>query len=335
MMKRFTDYTLPAGYTDQDGKTGYFYSFNYGTSHIIVLDTNDANEDGLGAKQLEWLKADLAANNSKYTFVMMHKSMYSSGSHTMDTEIAAMRKQLVPIFYDYGVDVVFAGHDHTYATTYRLGKDGKPTDDLQGVIYMTLGTCGTKFYEFKANDVTTDLQDSRNSIKATLDSQTFAYIKVSKDIINISGYQYVKTDKGLKLISGTGILSGTIEGMVSQRIVSKYGKTNSTVSLKFGKNAHVKYADYIEAPDGYKLKYVSNGQTYTNLSDIKVNGKEKAVVDVYLVNSAGDEAIIDSITLEIGNYAAMLAVCIVVPVVVVLGVGAAITVILIKKKKKA
>ena len=334
MMKRFTDYTLPTGYEDQIGKTGYYYSFNYATSHIIVLDTNDANDKGLGEKQLEWLKADLAANNSKYTFVMMHKSMFSSGSHTNDAEIVAMRAQLVPIFAQYNVDIVFGGHDHTYAATYRLDKDGKPTNDLTGVIYMTLGTCGTKFYTHKENDSTTPVQDARNSINATLDSQTFAFIKITGNILSINGYQYVKKDGSLSVISDIGILGPEIRDSVNKEIKNKYGSTYSTIKLKFGIKSRPT-DEYMIGPTGYGLLYKVGDKEYSSFKDIEVKGNEKVQVDVYLIDTDGGEARIDTVTLEIGNYTALLAVCIAVPIGVVLIACAVGAVLFIKKKKKA
>ena len=333
MMKRFTDYTLPAGYT-QTGKTGYYYSFDYATSHIIVLDTNDANEKGLGADQLTWLKADLAANNSKFTFVLMHKSLYSSGSHTNDAEIVAMRSQLVPLFAQYNVDIVFAGHDHTYATTYRLGADGKETNDLTGVLYMTLGTAGTKFYTYKENDATTPHQDANNSIQATLDTQTFAYISVNGDMINVAGYKFVKKDGSLVLISENGALNGTILDNINKQIKDNYGTTGSVIKLKFGAKSSPK-SEYITAPEGYSVVYKVGDQRYSTFKDIVVKGNEKVNVDVYLVNSTGGEARLDTVTLEIGNYTMLLAICIAIPICVVL-IGCAVgAVLLIKKKKKA
>ncbi len=335
MMKRFTDYTLPTGYEDQTGKTGYYYSFNYGTSHIVVLDTNDATDKGLGEKQLEWLKADLAAKNSKYTFVMMHKSMYSSGSHTNDAEIVAMRAQLVPIFAQYNVDIVFGGHDHTYAMTQRLGADGKPTNDLTGVIYMTLGTCGTKFYTYKENENTTPLQDKKNSINNTLDSQTFAFIKINGNLLSIEGYQYDKSSGHLVEFSNVGGLGPDIREAVNKEIKEKYGTTNSTIKLKFGVKSKPT-DEYIIGPTGYGFKYKVGEKEYSSFKDIEVKGNEKVLVDVYLINSDDGEAKIDTVTLEIGNYTTLLAVSIAVPIAGALLIGGAVAaVIIIKKKKKA
>jgi len=183
----------------QNTKDGVFYSFDYGNAHFVVLNTNDANSQGLGATQLEWLKNDLANTDSKWKFVLMHKSIYSGGSHSTDAEVVAMREQLVPIFNEYGVNIVFGGHDHTYASTYLLDKNGNVVkknikDGVQytgdGVLFITLGTMGTKFYTYKENPDTTSKFDENGSICDTLDSQTFGKVTVDGDTITFKSYYY-------------------------------------------------------------------------------------------------------------------------------------------------
>ena len=113
-----------------------------------------------------------------------------------------------------------------------------------------------------------------------------------------------------------------------------YGTTGSVIKLKFGAKSSPK-SEYITAPEGYSVVYKVGDQRYSTFKDIVVKGNEKVNVDVYLVNSTGGEARLDTVTLEIGNYTALLAVCIAIPIGVVL-IGCAVgAVLLIKKKKKA
>lgn len=188
---------------EQDSDSGLYYSFDYATAHVIVLNTNDADgTNGLSATQFEWLKADLEANkDAKWIFVLMHKSLYSGGSHSYDGDVEAMRAQLVPVFYKYGVDLVLAGHDHTYTVTACLDGEGNPvkrasynngiiTMDANGsgVMYVTLGTIGTKFYDYVSNSAIEDKFSAENSILATLTAQTFAKISVNGDTLTYTGY---------------------------------------------------------------------------------------------------------------------------------------------------
>ncbi len=199
----YFNYTLPSkdgAALQPDITDGAFYSFDYGNSHFTVLNTNDASGEGLGDIQLQWLKDDLqSAQNKKWRFVLMHKSLFSGGSHSYDGEVIAMRQQLVPLFAENNVSMVFAGHDHTYTTTKLVSKDGKVVDkpDLSGVrytgdgvMYVTLGTMGTKFYTYGENSNVTPKFDKNNSILHTLTSQTFGKVKVGADEIVFTGYVY-------------------------------------------------------------------------------------------------------------------------------------------------
>lgn len=198
----------------QDSDSGLYYSFDYATAHIIVLNTNDADAtNGLSTAQFDWLKADLEANkDAKWIFVLMHKSLYSGGSHSFDGDVEAMRAQLVPVFYEYGVDLVLAGHDHTYTVTECLDGEGNAVAratanggvitmnaDGDGVMYVTLGTIGTKFYEYVSNSEIEGKFSAENSILATLTAQTFAKISVKGDTLTYTGYS-VNDDGTLSVI---------------------------------------------------------------------------------------------------------------------------------------
>lgn len=210
-MARYFNYT-----ENKDGNvqaiSGEYYSFDYANAHFTVLDTNDATSDGLGAEQLTWLKNDLANTNAKWKFVLMHKSLYSAGSHAFDGEVIAMRTQLTKLFAENGVNVVFGGHDHSYTETYLVDKDGKVVDKTDGkgvrytgdgVMYITLGTLGTKFYNYRENDMTTDKFNKDESILHTLDSQTFGKVVVSGDTITYTGYYFNRSTGKIDEIGAT------------------------------------------------------------------------------------------------------------------------------------
>lgn len=210
-MARYFNYT-----EKKDGNvqaiSGEYYSFDYANAHFTVLDTNDATSDGLGAEQLAWLKNDLANTNAKWKFVLMHKSLYSAGSHAFDGEVIAMRTQLTKLFAENGVNVVFGGHDHSYTETYLVDKDGKVVDKTDGkgvrytgdgVMYITLGTLGTKFYNYRENDMTTDKFNKDESILHTLDSQTFGKVVVSGDTITYTGYYFNRSTGKIDEIGAT------------------------------------------------------------------------------------------------------------------------------------
>lgn len=210
-MGRYFNYT-----ENKDGNvqaiSGEYYSFDYANAHFTVLNTNDADENGLGKDQLAWLKNDLANTNAKWKFVLMHKSLYSAGSHAFDGEVIAMRTQLTKLFAENGVNVVFGGHDHTYTETYLVDKDGKVVDKTDGkgvrytgdgVMYITLGTLGTKFYTYRENNMTTDKFNKDGSVLSTLDSQTFGKVVVNGDTITYTGYYFNRSTGKIDEIGAT------------------------------------------------------------------------------------------------------------------------------------
>lgn len=210
-MARYFNYT-----ENKDGNvqaiSGEYYSFDYANAHFTMLNTNDADENGLGKDQLAWLKNDLANTNAKWKFVLMHKSLYSAGSHAFDGEVIAMRTQLTKLFAENGVNVVFGGHDHTYTETYLVDKDGKVVDKTDGkgvrytgdgVMYITLGTLGTKFYTYRENNMTTDKFNKDGSVLSTLDSQTFGKVVVSGDTITYTGYYFNRSTGKIDEIGAT------------------------------------------------------------------------------------------------------------------------------------
>ena len=214
---RFFNYTVKDGANVKQIENNY-YSFDYANAHFTVLDTNDASSDGLGSAQLEWLKNDLKNTDAKWKFVLMHKSLYSAGSHAFDGEVIAMRSQLGKIFAENGVNVVFGGHDHTFTTTYLVDKNGNAVDKTSkdgvrytgdGVLYITLGTLGTKFYTYRENDMTTSKFNGDESILHTLDSQTFGKVKVEGETITFTGYYFNRATGKIDQIGQNTVLGTT------------------------------------------------------------------------------------------------------------------------------
>jgi predicted phosphodiesterase len=104
-----------------------YYAFKKGNVHFFALDTNYMDR-----KQLAWLETQLrGAGNGAWKICYFHHALYSSARyHGPATDL---RKALEPLFVKYGVDVVFAGHDHVYE---RI----RPQ---QGIYYFVEGASGS------------------------------------------------------------------------------------------------------------------------------------------------------------------------------------------------
>ncbi len=113
----FEAFVLPA-----DGEAGgvpsgteAYYSFDFGPVHVVVLDTAGSSLSR-GSRMLDWLDRDLAASTAPWTIAALHHAPYSRGTHDSDREQpqVTVRENLVPILDRHGVDLVFAGHSHSY-----------------------------------------------------------------------------------------------------------------------------------------------------------------------------------------------------------------------------
>ena len=104
-----------------------YYAFKKGNVRFFALDSNY-----MDPKQTAWIETQLReAGNGDWKICYFHHALYSSArfhGSAMD-----LRKVLEPLFVKYGVDVVFAGHDHVYERV-------RPQ---QGIYYFTEGASGS------------------------------------------------------------------------------------------------------------------------------------------------------------------------------------------------
>jgi 3',5'-cyclic AMP phosphodiesterase CpdA len=99
-----------------------YYTFKKQSVRLFALDSNYMDRD-----QIAWLQKELAASGSDWKIPYFHHPLYSSGG-THGSEVD-LRQQIEPLFLQYGVSVVFAGHEHFYE---RI----KPQ---RGIQYFTAG----------------------------------------------------------------------------------------------------------------------------------------------------------------------------------------------------
>ncbi len=100
-----------------------WYSFDYGNSHFVVVDTNQDYRPG--SPQREWLEGDLCserAQGAAWLFCFFHHPPYSEGwDHPGYDGSPDVRRYLVPLLEKYGVDIVFSGHTHDYERGFMNG----------------------------------------------------------------------------------------------------------------------------------------------------------------------------------------------------------------------
>jgi hypothetical protein len=157
------DYQTPgaAGYkeyfgsaaTNAEGKT--WYSYDLGTWHIIVLDSNCRAAGGCDAAsdQGRWLAGDLAASKASCTMAIWHHPRFSSGEHGNDRDVGPFWQAL----YDAGADVVVNGHDHDYELFAPQTPDGVE-DRTRGIREFVVGTGGAALREFPRTAANSELR---------------------------------------------------------------------------------------------------------------------------------------------------------------------------------
>ena len=145
------------------------FSFDYGDSHWLVLDSNP-DVDWSQPELTKWVAQELASpasRNAKWRFVGFHHPGFnSSHAHAGDQQMRVLAK----VFEDATVDVVFSGHVHNYQRTYPMrfklasydaskshrapGEwtldrefDGQSRTKPSGVIYVISGAGGAGLYD--------------------------------------------------------------------------------------------------------------------------------------------------------------------------------------------
>eukprot|EP00055_Hartaetosiga_balthica_P001964 m.138914 g.138914 ORF g.138914 m.138914 type:complete len:580 (-) comp17896_c0_seq1:54-1793(-) len=136
--------------------SSHWYSFEAYGCHFTVLDSM-ANLDLLSSAQSIWIEEDLklAAQHRMngdvvFLFVVLHYPLYSTHRRSNPGErldkvkqMDELRQNLEPLFKKYGVDVVFAGHDHVYKRTVNVLRGEK---NPEGPIHLLVGTGGHNIY---------------------------------------------------------------------------------------------------------------------------------------------------------------------------------------------
>jgi predicted phosphodiesterase len=109
--QRYFDlFALPEG-----SGTEEYYRVKYNQALFLVLSTETMSDLTQDTAQNAWLEASLAEADAdpdiSWKIVAFHQPAFSSSFHGSREDIQSAWHQL---FVDYGVDIVFSGHDHNF-----------------------------------------------------------------------------------------------------------------------------------------------------------------------------------------------------------------------------
>jgi hypothetical protein len=157
-----------------------YYSYKKGNVRFFALDSNY-----MDPKQTAWLTSQLKdAGTGGWKICYFHHPLYSSGMfHGPDLDL---RKTLEPLFVTYGVDAVFAGHDHVYERILPQ----------RGIYYFTEGASG----ELRAGN----LAPSAITAKGFDTDRSFMMIEIAGDDL------YFRTTSRTGVVVDSGVIHRTI-----------------------------------------------------------------------------------------------------------------------------
>lgn len=181
-----------------DPAKGY-YSFTAGDWFVLVINTGTdkpVNYEA-GSAQEQWIRSELAAHNQQCTLAVWHHPRFSTtlGRDPIRPEVTAIWNAL----YQYGVDLVLNGHDHSYQRFAPQKPDGT-LDNAFGIRQIVVGTGGGEgLYEFAPIPPGSNLEVRNND--------TWGVLKVT---LKATGYnwQFIRSAGGSFTDSGSGTCHG-------------------------------------------------------------------------------------------------------------------------------
>jgi hypothetical protein len=152
-----------------DPATGY-YAYDLGSWRLYALNSNVPVS--ATSAQLQWLRADLAANPRACVLAYWHHPRFTAGQYADNARYQPLWQAL----QDAGAEVVLAGHDHSYQRYTPMRPDGTP--DAAGIREFVVGTGGRSHYPL------TQRTDGRREVG---DATTFGVLALT---LKPDGYEW-------------------------------------------------------------------------------------------------------------------------------------------------
>ncbi len=150
---------------------GRYWSFDYGPAHFVVVDQYISY--GPGSAQLAWIENDLASTTKRWKFIYLHEPGWSAGGHSNNTTV---QNYVQPLCEEYGVSIVFGGHNHYYARAV-----------VNNIQHITTGGGGAPLYQPDPNYphiVSTAMKYHFCKVKLELDTLKFMALTPAGEFID-------------------------------------------------------------------------------------------------------------------------------------------------------
>jgi chitodextrinase len=141
------EHGVAPGYFDYWDNVPSYYSYDAAGWHFLSLNSNgEFNQTGTTSAQYQWLVQDLNSSSAACTIAYFHHPVFSIGPQGDTPRMNAIWSLL----YEQGVDIVLAGHDHSYQRWQPL--DGSGTLNPNGMTEFVVGGGGHGVQDFVRSD---------------------------------------------------------------------------------------------------------------------------------------------------------------------------------------
>ena len=174
-----------------------YYSFNYGNAIFICLNS----EDPSNTAQYNWLLNTLSANKDKtWKILFFHRPFYTIGGHS--GEMNPYFNSWWKAFDDFGVDIIFNGHDHMYERTKPLNRNinkimpvsSYGSDSDKGRCQIVCGGAGAPLYSGSATWFIEKYKSNHNFCKININGKVLTDTTFTNNNLIIDNF---KIDKNL------------------------------------------------------------------------------------------------------------------------------------------
>lgn len=121
-----------------------WFSVRYGDLQLLSLNDTVSAEADRTVRQVEFQREVLAGSDAGYTLVTHHQSAYSACDRHGSSEL--VREAWVPVWDEFEVDIVTAGHNHVYERSVPI-RGGAPVEPGAGTTYLVTGGAGAPLYD--------------------------------------------------------------------------------------------------------------------------------------------------------------------------------------------
>jgi acid phosphatase type 7 len=192
-----------------------YYSFDQGGWHFVAVNSQcGAGTDpsvgcAEGGTMNNWLENDLAATTEDCTIAYYHHPRFSVGSHGDDD--TGQGGDYFQDLYNGGVDIVLAGHDHSYQRFNLM--NGSGAADANGIRQFVVGTGGKNLTTVGGSTAATagvaTLQGSNSPDGTGANNGTFGVLKLTLGSGSYTWEFRPDINTGTYTDSGSGTCSNT------------------------------------------------------------------------------------------------------------------------------